>query len=109
MPAGKPARPEGCSQGAGGDVLGDALRASPMPAGKTARPEGVALSNVCRPGGRRLSYDTRLDCIGQSGAVILASEDNGRQGRSVRRLVFGTVGSRLGLAIFQTSCMDTRA
>ena len=28
-------------RGAVGDVLGDALRASPMPAGKPARPEGA--------------------------------------------------------------------
>ena len=58
---------------------------------------------------RRLSYDTRLDCMGQSGAPNHASTVRSRQGRSAWRLVFGTAGSRLDLAIFQTSCMDTRA
>ena len=57
----------------------------------------------------RLSYDVRLDCMGQSGAPNHASTVRSRQGRSVWRLVFGTAGSRLDLAIFQTSCMDTGA
>ena len=52
---------------------------------------------------RRLYYDTRLDCIGQSGVPSHASTARGRQGRNAWRLVFGTVRSKLDLAFFQTS------
>ena len=51
----------------------------------------------------RLYYDTRLDCMGQSGVPSHASTDRGRQGRNAWRLVYGTVRSKLDLAFFQTS------
>ncbi len=52
---------------------------------------------------RRLYYDTRLDCIGQSGVPSHASTARGRQGRNAWRLVYGTVRSKLDLTFFQTS------